>query len=110
MTRKRNPVQQYKGRLIKADPDDPRHWYVYCVGAGGCSVLYIGISTNPARRFQAHIDRFKEAPQPLSLKVHPKVLQHVTARRMEIDLHTKYPHARTVTTALEYLLARRPIG
>ena len=98
-------VQKYKGRLIKADPDDPRHWYVYCVGAKGCPILYIGISTNPERRFEKHKERFKEAPQPLSLSVHRKALQHIAARRMEIDLHAEYPHARTVTTALEHLLA-----
>ena len=100
----RRHVQRYKERLIKADPDDPRHWYVYCVGAEGCPVLYIGISTNPERRFKKHMERFKEAPQPLSLRVNREPLQRVAARRMEIDLHTKHPHARTVTTALEHLL------
>ena len=103
----RSHVQRYKGRLIKADPADPRDWYVYCVGADGCPVLYIGISTNPERRFKKHVERFKEAPQPLSLRVHWKALQRIEARRMEIDLHTKYPHVRTVTMALEYLLALR---
>ena len=97
-------MERYKGRLIKADPNDPRDWYVYCVGAEGCPVLYIGISTNPERRFEKHVERFKEAPQPLSLRVHRKPLQRVAARRMEIDLHTKYSHACTVTTALEHLL------
>ena len=101
----RRHVERYKGRLIKADPDDPRDWYVYCVGAKGCPVLYIGIATDPTKRFTKHMERFKEAPQPLSLKVHPKALQRVAARRMEIELHVKYPHARTVTTALEHLLA-----
>ena len=100
----RSHVQRYKGRLIKADPADPRRWYVYCVGAEGCPVLYIGISTNPKRRFKKHMERFKEAPQPLSLWVYRKSLQHVEARRKEIDLHTRYPHARTVATALEHLL------
>ena len=99
-------VQRYKGRLIKANPNDSRSWYVYCVGAKGCPVLYIGISTDPAKRFEKHKVRFKEAPQPLSLREHPHALQHVVARRLEIDLHEKYPHARTTTTALEHLLAR----
>ena len=99
-------MEQYKGRLIKADPADPRRWYVYCVGAKGFPVLYIGISPSPSWRFQKHMERFKVAPQPLSLRVNSIGLQRVEARRMEIDLHEKYPHARTVTTALEYLVGK----
>ena len=97
-------LERYKGRLIKANPDDPRKWYVYCIGCEGYPVLYIGISTDPERRFQKHRERFKNAPQPLTLKVHPKSYQRVAARRLEIDLHEKYPHARTVTTALDHIL------
>ena len=104
-SRNRRHVQRYKGRLIKGNPDDPTPWYVYCVGAKGYPVLYIGISTDPERRFKKHIERFKEAPQPLSLDVHSPPLQHVAARQLEIDLHIKYHHARTVATALEHLLA-----
>ena len=97
---------RYRGRLIKADPNDPREWWVYCVGAKGCPVLYIGISTDPIRRFKKHKKRFKGAPQPLSLSVYTGPLQHVEARRTEIDMHIEYPHARTVRTALAHLDAR----
>ena len=98
-------IERYKGRLIKADPNDRRNWYVYCVGAPGIPVLYIGISPAPYQRFETHKERFKEAPQPLTLRVWGKPLQVIEARRREIDLHEKYPHARTRTTALEYLLS-----
>ena len=101
-------VEWYRGRIIKASPDDTRSWYVYCVGANGVPVLYIGISTDPKRRFEVHKERFKEAPQPLTLQVWDKPLQHIQARRMEIDLHEKYPHARTVATALQHLSSQSP--
>ena len=99
-----NNIERYKGRLIKASPDDKRQWYVYCVGAKDIPVLYIGISPNPQARFEKHKERFKDAPQPLSLRVHEKPLQVREARRLEIDLHLKYPHARTRTTAMEHLV------
>lgn len=98
-------IEQYKGRLIKANPNDQRNWYVYCVGAPGIPVLYIGISPSPYLRFEKHKERFKEAPQPLTLRVWDKPLQVREARRREIDLHEKYPHSRTITTALAYLLS-----
>ena len=98
-------IERYKGRLIKANSNDRRNWYVYCVGAPATPVLYIGISTHPYQRFEKHKERFQEAPQPLTLRVWNKPLQVIEARRREIDLHEKYPHARTITTALEYLLS-----
>jgi predicted GIY-YIG superfamily endonuclease len=93
----------YRGRLIKASPYDRRDWYVYCVEALGIPVLYVGISTDPDRRFEAHIERFKWAPQPLGLWVYDEVFSHVEARRMEIDLHIEYPHARTIQSVWEYV-------
>lgn len=98
----------YRGRIIKASPDDVRDWYAYCVGANGVPVLYIGISTKPLRRFRAHMKRFEFAPQPLALHIWEPSLKHIEARRLEIDLHIKYPHAKTITTARNYLLAKSP--
>ncbi len=97
---------RYRGRLIKADPNDPREWWVYRVGAKGIPVLYIGISTDPIRRFKSHKNRFRDAPQPLSLSVDTGPLQHVEARRLEIDLHIEHPHARTTRTVSEFLNTR----
>ena len=44
-------METYKGRLIKADPNEQGDWYVYCVGAEGMPVLYIGISPNASQRY-----------------------------------------------------------
>ena len=109
MEGRHNPYREwYRGRIIKANPDDVRDWYVYCVGANGVPVLYIGISTDPKERFEKHKERFEHAPQPLDLRIWEQPLQHIEARRLEIDLHIKYPHAKTITTALNYLLAQAP--
>ena len=96
-------VERYKGRLIKANPNNRRNWYLYCVGARGIPVLYVGISPDPWRRFDKHKERFSHAPQPLTLRVWDKPMQVRDARRREIDMHEKHPHARTRTTALAFL-------
>ena len=108
----------YRGRWIRADSRDKRkRWYVYLISAKRIPVLYIGISTNPAKRFDAHKKRFKfkrerewfgfDKPRKLKLRVLEGPLDHVEARRREIDLHIEHPNAKTRKTVLHHL-KRRP--
>ncbi|MCY4475937.1 MAG: GIY-YIG nuclease family protein [Chloroflexi bacterium] len=109
---------KYRGRWIRADPCDKRkRWYVYLVSAKRIPVLYIGISTDPTKRFNTHKKRFKfkrerewfdfDKPRKLKLRVLDGPLDRVQARRMEIDLHLEHPNAKSRKTVLEHL-KRRP--
>ena len=91
----------YRGRQIKASLDDPRDWYVYRIKAKGCPVLYIGITTDTKRRFRQHQESFNGI-RKLRMKKMTGPLQHVDARKVEIDLHRIYPHARKISTAWDY--------
>ena len=109
-----NPmVVKYRGRLIKADPNDARkRWSVYKLSCPGHPVLYFGITTNPHKRLRQHRKRLRRdgVPQPIEMEIIDGYLTHVDARRLEIDLHHEYPHARTYRTVRDHLNPPKPIA
>lgn len=94
-----------KPRVRRKQPTAP--WHVYCVGARGIPVLYIGITINPKRRFAQHRYWFFDAPRPLTFRVHPDPLSFQDALQLERVLHRKYPHARTRPEARAWMQATR---
>lgn len=86
-------AERYKGRLIEDGPGGHRPCWVYRIKAPGFPNLYFGTSSRPDRRFEQHKKRFWFAPQPLSIDILRGPISRFEARKIEIDLHIRFPHA-----------------